>query len=67
MRAEPVDDLSEDTGARCARCGTGWELTRPNALLLGGRWYGEIVCERCEGRQDQHPRLSFQCPEPPEA
>lgn len=48
MRAEPVDDLSEDTGARCARCGAGRELTRPNALLLGGRWYGEIVCERCE-------------------
>lgn len=45
---EPVDDLSADTGARCARCGSDRELTRPNSLLLDGRHFGEIVCEDCE-------------------
>lgn len=44
----PVDDLSADTGARCARCGSDRELTRPNSLVLDGRVFGEIVCEDCE-------------------
>lgn len=43
----PVDDLTE---SRCSRCGSRHELDRPNALLLGGRWYGEIVCTPCLAR-----------------
>lgn len=40
----PVDDL---TTSSCVRCGTRYELTRPNSLLVDGVWYGEILCGRC--------------------
>jgi len=39
-----VDDL---TGERCARCGTRYDLTRPNALVVDGRAYGLVVCVEC--------------------
>jgi hypothetical protein len=46
-RRAPVDDLTPEAGACCARCGSGVELDRPVALLLDGRWLGEIVCSPC--------------------
>lgn len=42
-----VDDLTEQS---CAGCGTRHELTRPNALVVGGRVYGIVVCTDCEQR-----------------
>jgi transposase len=40
-----VDDL---TGQQCASCGTTHELTRPNAVVVGGRVHGIVVCTDCE-------------------
>lgn len=62
----PVDDLTEEAGARCARCGTGRELDRPNGLLLGGVWYGEIVCTVCLMLPYPHgePKAPFPRPTP---
>lgn len=42
-----VDDLTEQT---CAVCGTPFELTRPNAVVVDGRAYGIVVCVTCEQR-----------------
>lgn len=53
----PVDDLCADTGAVCARCGTGYELTRPNSLQLDGRFHGQILCEPCIRRESLRAEL----------
>ena len=42
--ADDIDDLTETT---CARCGTEYELHRPNGLVFDGRFYGEVVCTSC--------------------